>query len=68
VAKQNFQKYLAPTLDLSTNYQIDPFWIISIMMVESGFDFKAQSHKNARGLMQIRPETASHLYQLMGKR
>lgn len=68
VAKQNFQKYLLPTLNLSVDYQIDPFWIISVMMVESGFDFKAQSHKNARGLMQIRPDTASHLYQLMRKK
>jgi soluble lytic murein transglycosylase len=68
VAKQNFQKYLLATLDLSVDYQIDPFWIISVMMVESGFDFKAQSHRNARGLMQIRPDTASHLYQLMRKK
>jgi soluble lytic murein transglycosylase len=68
VAKQNFQKYLLPTLDLSVDYQIDPFWIISVMMVESGFNFKAQSHKNAHGLMQIRPDTASHLYQLMNKK
>ena len=68
VAKQNFQQYLTPTLDLSVDYQIDPFWIISVMMVESGFNFEAQSHKNARGLMQIRPDTAGHLYQLMGKK
>lgn len=68
LAKQNFKKYLSATLDLSVDYQIDPFWIISVMMVESGFDFKAQSHKNARGLMQIRPDTASHLYQLMSKK
>lgn len=68
VARLNFQKYLSPTLELSVDYQIDPFWIISVMMVESGFDFKAHSLKNARGLMQIRPDTASHLYQLMRKK
>lgn len=68
LARKNFKKYLLPTLNLSVDYQIDPFWIISIMMVESGFDHKALSHKNARGLMQIRPDTASHLYQLMGKK
>lgn len=67
-AREKFKKYLAPTLNLSVDYQMDPFWIISVMMVESGFNFKAQSFKNARGLMQIRPETASHLYQLMRKR
>ena len=68
VDRQNFEKYLTPTLNLSVDYQIDPFWIISVMMVESGFDYKAKSNKNARGLMQITPDTASHLYQLMRKK
>ncbi len=66
--RENFKKYLAPTLSLSEEYQIDPFWIISIMMVESSFNNKAMSHKNAHGLMQIRPDTAEHLYQLMSKK
>ena len=68
IPRQNFEKYLTKTLDLSVDYQIDPFWIISVMMVESGFDLQAKSQKNAHGLMQIRPDTASHLYQLMGKK
>jgi soluble lytic murein transglycosylase len=68
VARDNFRAYIKDTLTLSVEYQIDPFWIISIMMVESGFDLNAKSSKNARGLMQIQPETAEHLYQLMGKR
>lgn len=66
--KQNFQKFLSSTLNLSVDYQIDPFWIISVMMVESRFDNQAKSNKNARGLMQITPDTASHLYQLMRKK
>ncbi len=68
LAKQNLEQYLTSTLELSVEYQVDPFWVLSIMMVESEFNFKAQSSKNARGLMQIRPETASHMYQLMGKK
>jgi soluble lytic murein transglycosylase len=67
-ARENLQKYLAPTLTMSEDYQMDPFWILSVMMVESGFDKKAQSNKNARGLMQIRPDTAEHLYTLMGRK
>lgn len=66
-AKINFRTHIKETLALSVEYQVDPFWIISIMMVESGFDLKAKSKKNAQGLMQIQPETASHLHQLMGK-
>jgi soluble lytic murein transglycosylase len=36
--------------------------------VESRFNLKAISNKNARGLMQITPDTAGHLYQLMRKK
>lgn len=67
-SQKNLKRYLATTLRFSEDYQIDPFWIISIMMVESGFDKTAQSPKNARGLMQIKPDTAEHLYQLMNKK
>jgi soluble lytic murein transglycosylase len=67
-ARDNFKIYVKETLDLSVEYQVDPFWIISIMMVESGFELKAQSNKNAKGLMQIQPETAEHLQELMGKK
>lgn len=67
-SRESFKAYLKPTLALSEDYQMDPFWIISVMMVESRFNFKAQSQKNARGLMQIQPDTAEHLYSLMGKK
>lgn len=68
VARDNFKVYLRPTLALCEEYQMDPFWIISVMMVESGFNTKALSAKNAKGLMQIQPDTAEHLYSLMGKK
>ena len=67
-ARINLKHHLSSTLNLSVDYQMDPFWIISIMMVESRFNPTAQSHKNAQGLMQIQPETAGHLYQLMNKK
>jgi len=67
-ARENFRAYIKETLALSVEYQVDPFWIISIMMVESGFEVKALSSKNAKGLMQIQPETAEHLRLLMGKK
>ena len=66
-AQKELRPYIASVLNFSVQYQIDPFWIISIMMVESNFNLKAVSHKNARGLMQIKPDTAQHLYQLMQK-
>jgi hypothetical protein len=68
MVRENFETYLRPTLSLSEEYQMDPFWVISVMMVESGFNAKALSSKNAKGLMQIQPDTAEHLYSLMGKK
>lgn len=67
-SQNNLKRYLVSTLNFSEDYQMDPFWIISVMMVESGFDKTAQSPRNARGLMQIKPDTAEHLYHLMNKK
>ena len=64
-SRENFRPYLNSVLNFSVDYKIDPFWIISIMMVESNFNTKAVSPKNALGLMQIKPDTAMFLYQLM---
>ena len=69
---KNSQLKLRPFLNFILNcaeeYQVDPFWVVSIIMVESNFDKYALSSKNARGLMQIKPDTALHLYQLMQKK
>jgi len=42
-------------------YNVDPDLITSVIAVESNFDPKAVSRKNARGLMQLLPETAAQL-------
>ena len=65
--QKELEPYINPILNFSVEYQMDPFWIISIIMVESNFKLTALSPKNARGLMQIKPDTAQHLYQLMQK-
>jgi soluble lytic murein transglycosylase len=65
--QKNLRKYLTNILTVSEEYQLDPFWVLSIVMVESRFNPGVTSHKNAQGLMQIRPSTAVHLYQIMGK-
>ncbi len=59
---------LTTILNCAEEYQIDPFWVVSIIMVESNFNNFAISPKNARGLMQIKPDTALHIYQLMQKK
>jgi hypothetical protein len=42
-------------------YSLDADLITSVIAVESNFDPKAVSRKNARGLMQLLPETAAKL-------
>jgi soluble lytic murein transglycosylase-like protein len=45
----------------ASRYGVDAELISSVMEVESHFDAKAISPKNARGLMQLLPETAARL-------
>jgi len=45
----------------ASRYGVDAELITSVMEVESHFDPKAISPKNARGLMQLLPETATRL-------
>ncbi|NMR96128.1 lytic transglycosylase domain-containing protein, partial [Vibrio parahaemolyticus] len=42
----------------STEFNLDPFLVLSIIKVESNFNENAISSKNARGLMQIGETTA----------
>lgn len=63
--REGLNQYLDTILQLSEQYKVDPIWVISVVTIESGFDSKAKSHKNARGLMQVKPDTAQHLRELL---
>lgn len=46
---------------LARRRNLDPALVMAVIQVESCFNPKAVSHKGAQGLMQIVPETATHL-------
>ena len=47
--------------DAAAQYQVDADLITSVISAESNFNPKAISRRNARGLMQLLPETAARL-------
>lgn len=53
------QKIADQVNKLAPRYALDPRLALSIIAVESNFEPRARSVKNARGLMQLIPETAS---------
>ncbi|MDH5540403.1 MAG: transglycosylase SLT domain-containing protein [Rhizobacter sp.] len=44
---------------MAPEYRLEPQLVLSIIATESNFDVVAQSPKNAKGLMQLIPETAA---------
>lgn len=55
----NIKKY-------ADEYEVDPFLVASVICVESSFDKNANSSKDARGLMQIMPDTGQWIASKMG--
>lgn len=51
----------------SEQYNSDPYMIASIIKVESNFDEHAESHMNAKGLMQIVPDTGEWIAEKLGE-
>lgn len=49
----------------SKEYGVDPKIVLAIMRVESNFNSNAESKANAKGLMQILPDTAKHIAKLL---
>ncbi|MCC6196838.1 MAG: transglycosylase SLT domain-containing protein [Burkholderiales bacterium] len=46
-------------VQLAPRYAVDPRLALAVIAVESNFEVKARSEKDARGLMQLIPETAA---------
>jgi hypothetical protein len=57
-SKQHFRDLI---LASASRYRVDPDLVTSIIAAESNFDPRAVSRRNARGLMQLLPQTAVQL-------
>ncbi|MDR3595157.1 lytic transglycosylase domain-containing protein [Clostridium sp.] len=68
VVKENFFPYkYKEYVDLySSQYDLDPLFVLAVIKTESKFDDNAHSHKNAVGLMQITVETGAWAAKEMG--
>ncbi|AWK49752.1 lytic transglycosylase [Clostridium beijerinckii] len=68
VIKENFfpYKYKEYVDKYSSQYNLDPLFVLAVIKTESKFDDNAQSHKNAVGLMQITVETGAWAAKEMG--
>ena len=50
----------------ATQYGVDPLFVVSIIREESRFHSKSESHKGAKGLMQLMPSTAQSIAESLG--
>jgi hypothetical protein len=66
--QERFSLVIPMALAFSEKYQVDPFWVMSIMWTESHFDQFATSKKDAKGLMQILPGTGHYITEQLGKK
>lgn len=68
VIKENFfpYKYKEYIDSYSSQYNLDPLFVLAVIKTESKFDDNAHSHKNAVGLMQITVETGAWAAKEMG--
>lgn len=57
--------YIEEIQKYSNEYGVDPHVVLAIMRVESNFKSDATSKVNAKGLMQILPDTAKHVAKLL---
>lgn len=57
--------YIEEIQKYSNEYGVDPRVVLAIMRVESNFKSDATSKVNAKGLMQVLPDTAKHVAKLL---
>jgi hypothetical protein len=66
--QERFSLVIPIAILFAEKYQVDPFWVMSVMWTESHFDQFATSKVDAKGLMQILPGTGHYITKKLGKK
>jgi len=53
VKPENAQRYVAYAYRAADEYRLDPYLVLAVMSIESGFNAQARSAAGAQGLMQV---------------
>lgn len=67
MAKKHFVELVPTMLKFAEKFNVDPFWITSVIWTESHFNPSAISYVSAQGLMQIMPSTGVYLLKKKGR-
>lgn len=66
IAPEPLSALVAEAYDVGLRVRVDPFLILAVMAIESGFNPFAQSHVGAQGLMQVMTKIHSDKYESFG--
>lgn len=61
-----YKKYLTAVKNYSNKLGVDASLVLAVIKTESGFDRNATSSKGAKGLMQLKQETAEYIAKKIG--
>jgi len=66
VALGAVEQLVAVSYETAANYRLDPFLLLAVISIESGFNPLAESHVGAVGLMQIMPKVHIDKFKAFG--
>jgi soluble lytic murein transglycosylase-like protein len=66
VSVDRVEQLVAMSFETAANYQLDPYLLLALISVESGFNPYAESTVGALGLMQIMPQVHAEKFKAFG--
>lgn len=66
VKPENAQRYVAYAYRAADEYRLDPYLVLAVMSIESGFNAQARSSAGAQGLMQVLTRVHRDKFEIFG--